>query len=155
MNKYLYTSIIYWLFSLVLIFIIFAFNSPIESLLAGFAGASFVGGSINLWHFYQSTRPENKEEYEEKQKNWETSQADQEKEALRDRAGRIAYKIGLVVIALAIVGFVLLDNIYLMENALVFVMFLLVFLLFQYFVGILIFQKLTDRYEEKERIQKK
>lgn len=153
MKNYLHNTIIYWIFTMTLIFIIFVFNSPIENLLAGFAGASFVGGIINLSHYYHWSQAENKEESEARQAKWNMDLANETKERLLDRAGRISYKIGLMVIALAILGFVLVDSFNLMDNALIFVFFLLIFLLFEYFIGILIYRKLTDQYELRDEIK--
>lgn len=153
MKNYLYNTIIYWTFTMALVFIIILFDSPMETLLAGIAGASFVGGVINLSHYFHWSQAENKEESEARQDKWDMDLAKETKEHLLDKAGRISYKIGLMVIALAILGFILLDSLSLVDNALVFVLFLLLFLLFEYFIGILIYRKLTDRYELRDEIK--
>ena len=73
-------------------------------------------------------------------------QHDELKTKIRDRAGRYAYGIGLVVICFSILVFGILGALEVIDNARMIVLYLGGYLLFQVIAGIVIFNKLMKKY---------
>ena len=67
-------------------------------------------------YFYWSS-PKNKKQYEERLENDRIEQHDELKTKIRDRAGRYAYGIGLVVICFSILVFSILGALEVIDNA--------------------------------------
>lgn len=155
MNSYLYNTMIYWVFTMVLVFLIFAFDSPFELLMAALSGASFLGGLINLSHYYHWKRPENRKKAIKRERKWKSDSRAKIKKRLDNEANRISYKISLFITSLAILTFIVLDSLNFVDNALIFVLFLLAYLTFQYFIKYIIYRKLIERYELNEEKKNK
>ena len=86
--------------------------------------------------------PKNKERYEERLENERIEQHDELKTKIRDRAGRYAYGIGLVVICFSILVFSILGALEVIDNARMIILYLSGYLMFQ----IIIFNKLMKKY---------
>ena len=99
-----------------------------------------------LWKYYYWTRPENKGKYLEKVENENIELHDERKTILRDKSGRYAYIIGLIVVSVSIVIFSILGSLNVIENHKFIVLYLAGFLIFQYITGTLIFNHLNKKY---------
>lgn len=142
----LHGGLIYLLVGLACLVIALNFESKLESLLFGFAGAGICSGAVTLWKYYYWTRPENKDRYKEKLENENIELHDERKIILRDKSGRYAYIIGLIVISLSIVAFSVIDSFNIVQNTKLIIIYLAGFLVFQYIIGILIFSRLNKKY---------
>lgn len=142
----LYGGLIYLFTGLACLVIALNFESKLESLLFGFAGAGICSGAVILWKYYYWTRPENKDRYKEKLENENIELHDERKTILRDKSGRYAYIIGLIVISVSIVIFSVIDSFNIVQNTKLIIIYLAGFLVFQYIIGILIFNRLNKKY---------
>ena len=122
------------------------FNSKLESLLFGFAGAGICSGAVILWKYYYWSRPENRERYQEKIENENIELHDERKTILRDKSGRYAYIIGMLFISASIVIFSIMGSLNIIENSKFIILYLAGFLVFQYIIGIIIFNHLNKKY---------
>lgn len=142
----LYTGLIFLLIGIVCLVIALNFESRLESLLFGFTGAGICSGAVILWKYYYWTRPENKNKYQEKIEHENIELHDERKTILRDKSGRYAYIIGLIVMSVSIVIFSIMSSLNIIENPKLIITYLAGFLVFQYIIGILIFNHLNKKY---------
>jgi hypothetical protein len=142
----LFIGLIYLFVGIVCLVIVLNFESKMESLLSGFAGAGICGGAVILWKYFYWTRPENKDRYKEKIENENIEIHDERKTILRDKSGRYAYIIGMIVISVSIVIFSIIGSLNIMGNSKLIILYLGGFLVFQYIIGILIFKHLDKKY---------
>lgn len=142
----LHIGLIYLFIGIVCLVIALSFESRLESLLFGFAGAGICSGAVILWKYYYWTRPQNKDRYQEKIENENIELHDERKTILRDKSGRHAYIIGLIVISVSIVIFSIMGSLNIIQNSKLIITYLAGFLVFQYIIGILIFDHLNKKY---------
>lgn len=142
----LFVGLIYLFVGIICLVIALNFESKIGSLLCGFAGAGICGGAVILWKYCYWTRPENKDRYKEKIENENIEIHDERKTILRDKSGRYAYILGMIVISVSIVIFSIIGSLNIIENSKLIILYLAGFLLFQYITGILIFNHLSKKY---------
>lgn len=88
----------------------------------------------------------NKERYEQRLENERIEQHDELKTKIRDRAGRYAYILGLLVISFSILVFGILGALDVIANTRIIVLYLGAYLLFQVIAGIVIFNMLMKKY---------
>lgn len=142
----LYIGLIYLFIAIVCLVIALSFESRLEGLLFAFSGAGIGSGAVILWKYYYWTRPENKGRYQEKIENENIELHDERKTILRDKSGRYAYIIGLIVISVSIIIFSIIGKLNIVENSKLIIIYLAGFLAFQYIIGILIFNHLNKKY---------
>lgn len=130
---------------LCLVFILL-FETKLNSILSGFATTGILFGSVVLWKYYYWTRPENKDKYEEKTQNEDIELKDERKEKLRDKSGRYAYILGLIVLSISVVVFSILGSLEIIDNSEMIVIYLSGLTVFQYIVGIIIYRHLSKKY---------
>lgn len=120
-------------------------GGKVSSLLAGFAGAGIGSGGVLLWKYVYWSRPKNVPRYRERAQREQVELRDERNERLRDRAGRYAYLLGLLVLALADVVFAILNaaGVYECKGLILFCGFLLLFL---YIAGVVIYRRLKAKY---------
>lgn len=140
------TGLVYLFIGIVCLVMALYFEPRLESLLFGFAGAGICGGAVILWKYYYWTRPENADRYQERIENENIELHDERKTILRDKSGRYAYIIGLIVISVSIVIFSIMGNLNIIENSKLIILYLAGFLVFQYIIGILIYNHLNKKY---------
>lgn len=120
-------------------------EGPLTSLLYGLAGAGIGPGAVMIVrHFYWS-RPGYRERYQERLEEERIELRDERNTALRDRSGRYAYVLGLVVTCLAILIFHVLGALRVLSGTRVIVLYLGAYLLFQYVAGVVIYRRLSKR----------
>lgn len=121
-------------------------KTKLDSLLFGFAGAGICSGSVIIWKYYYWTRPENKVKYQEKLDDETIDLKDERKTKLRDKSGRYAYIAGLAVISVSIVAFSILGSLDLIQNSELIIVYLAGLLVFQYVIGLVIYNRLSNKY---------
>ena len=121
-------------------------DAPLGSILCGFAGAFAGPGIMMICKYRKWSRPENAAAYQERLEQEQIDLQDERKEMLRNKAGRYAYLLGLVLASLAIVGFSVLDKLGVQIGTRACVLFLGGYVIVQYVAGILIYRKLSKIY---------
>ena len=104
-RSYLWTGVAYFVAGLLLAVASAAASGKLQSLLAGFAGGGIFGGLATMGRYYYWTRPGRVKRYQEKQEEEEICLKDERNEMLRDKAGRYAYILSLLVLAVSTVLF--------------------------------------------------
>jgi len=147
MNKSnLYTGIFCLSAGLICLFSALLTDTRLDSLLFGFAGSGIGPGIIMLFrHIYWSSAKHH-EAYAKRMEAEQIELHDERKEKLRDRSGRYAYLIGLCVTGISILLFSVLGNLDLFPNYRFIVIYLGLFFIFEYLVGIFIFRYLERKY---------
>lgn len=142
----LITGILYVLFGVVCLIVALLIETKLEGILWGFAGAGIFPGIMMICKYFYWSSPKNKEQYEERLENDRIEQHDELKTKIRDRAGRYAYGIGLVVICFSILVFSILGASEVIDNARMIILYLSGYLMFQIITGIIIFNELMKKY---------
>lgn len=145
------TGLVYLFIGIVCLVMALYFESRLENLLIGFAGAGICSGTVILWKYYYWTRPENADRYQERIENENIELHDERKTILRDKSGRYAYIIGMIVISVSVVIFSIMGNLNIIENSKLIILYLAGFLVFQYIIGILIYNHLNKKYWINEK----
>ena len=142
----LITGILYVLFGVACLIVALLIETKLEDILWGFAGAGIFPGIMMICKYFYWSSPKNKEQYEERLENDRIEQHDELKTKVRDRAGRYAYVLGLLVISFSILVFGILGALDVIDNARIIVLYLGAYLLFQVIAGIVIFNVLMKKY---------
>jgi len=123
-------------------------DTPLDSLLCGFFGAFTVPGVTQIGKYVKWSRPKNAPIYQEKLERERIELRDERKSMLRDKAGRYAYILGLLLTAVSIVVFNVLEKLGVIGGAEggLMVLFLAGFLIIQYIAGLLFYRMLEKRY---------
>ncbi len=122
-------------------------NTNVDALLFGFAGACMGPGCVMLFRYFYWSSSKHKKEYHEKLEKEQIELHDELKEKLRDKAGRYAYVLGLIVVGVSIPAFGVLNKLQLVDVSNVLIIFLFIYFIFQYVAGAAIFKMLLKKYE--------
>ncbi|NYB73682.1 hypothetical protein HZF24_05955 [Sedimentibacter hydroxybenzoicus DSM 7310] len=122
-------------------------DSKLSSLLFGFAGAGIAPGIMMIYRYFYWNKPGNKERYAERMENEKIEQHDELKVKLRDKSGRYAYIFGLVAVSISIVAFSVLGQLEIIDNSRIIIFYLGGYLILQYIIGIVIFNRLLKKYK--------
>ena len=140
-------GILYALLGSVFLIIAISHNdNKLSGVLWGLTGAMAGMGFAMIYKYLYWTRPKNKERYAEMLENERIDMHDELKEKLRDKSGRYAYVVGLVVIALSMMVFSILSSLEIIKEGKLIVLYLGGLLVFLYVIGIIIYKKLLDKY---------
>ena len=142
----LITGIFYVLFGIACLTVALLIETNLEGFLWGFAGAGFFSGIVIIFKYFYWNFPKNKERYKERLENERIEQHDELKTKIRDRAGRYAYSLGLLVISFSILVFGILGALDVIDNTRIIVLYLGIYLLFQVIAGIVVFNMLMKKY---------
>lgn len=145
----LYTTLAFLLAGAVLG--IFAFQAakaahPLSSILFGMMGGMLGVALSSLRRYLYWNRPQNRERYQEHLEQEAIELGDERKEMLRNRAGRQAYKLGLLIVAVSITLLSVLEALGIIAGARMTVLYLGAYLIFQYIAGIVIYRHLSNKY---------
>lgn len=110
-----------------------------QSIMSGFAGGGMGAGLMILMKYWYWTRPEHTQRYREKLEEEEICLKDERNEMFRDKAGRYTYILSLLVLALSIVLFSVL-NAWEIGNFRWIILYLSALLVFLYVAGIWIYR---------------
>ena len=142
----LITGIFYVLFGIACLAVALLIDTELEGILWGFAGAGIFPGIMIICKYFYWSSPKNRERYEERLENERIEQHDELKTKIRDRSGRYAYTLGLLIISFSILVFGVLGAQDIIVNTRIIVLYLGAYLLFQVIAGIVIFNMLMRKY---------
>ena len=121
-------------------------ETRLSSLSVGFGAGMLGSGVTQLARYRKWTRPENAETYREKLEEEQIELRDERKEMLRNKSGRYAYIFNLVVNCLALFVLASLDALEIVEIESQIILWLALWVLAQYFTGIVFYKMLEKRY---------
>ena len=110
----------------------------------GMAGALGGSGIVTIIRYFYWQN--NKEKYQEKLEIEQIEQQDELKQKLRDKSGRYTYCIGMVIVALSIVVYSVLEVLNIMETKHI-VFYLGAYLISQVLIGIMVFYYFLKKYD--------
>lgn len=142
----LITGIAYVVFGLICLGVALLFETKLEGILWGLSGAGIAPGVAMIGKYFYWSSPKNRERYAERMENERIEMHDELKIKIRDKSGRYAYILGLLVICFSMVVFSILGTLEIIENSRMIVLYLGGYLLFQVIAGIVIFNKLMKKY---------
>lgn len=142
----LIVGLIYILIGVTCLVLTLFLDININGLLFWFAGAGIIPGLIMVVQYFYWNLSKNKNRYVERLENQNIELLDERKQKLRDKSGRYAYILGLAVIGLSIVIISILGPMELIPNFRFMVIFLYIYLVFQFIIGIIIFYYLNNKY---------
>ena len=140
------TGVLYVLFGVACLIAAMMIETKLEGILWGFAGAGIGPGIVMIGQYFYWSSPKNKARYEERLENERIELHDELKTKVRDKAGRYAYTLGLLIICVSILVFGILGTVEFIDNARMIVLYLSGYLLFQIIAGIVIFDQLMKKY---------
>ncbi|MBR5225347.1 MAG: hypothetical protein IKV90_06770 [Clostridia bacterium] len=121
-------------------------ETKLEGILWGLTGAGIAPGVLQILQYLHYNAPENRERYEELLENKSIEMRDELKNKVRNQAGRYAYVAGLMIICVSMLLFSILGALGIVENAQVFVLYLFAYLMVQFILGIVFFNRLMKKY---------
>lgn len=145
-KNYFFTGIVCLAIGILFGIITWLTDTKLESILWGFTGGGLGGGGMLLWKYFYWTRPNNKDKYTQRLENESIELHDERKEQFRNQSGRYAYILGLFTVSLSILVFSVLSSFEIIQHAKVLILYLAVYLVFQYVAGVLIFRYLNNKY---------
>jgi len=145
-KSHLLSGVLFLLAGITCIIVALVFDTKLNNLLFGVSGALIVPGIMGTLKYFYWTAPKNKKKYAERLDNESIELRDERKEKLRDKSGRYAYLLGLVIISISIIIFSILGQLEVIKNTNLIVIYLGGYFIFQYVVGILIFKHLDNKY---------
>lgn len=142
----LWSGLAYVLLGLAFLLAGLLWETRLSSLSVGFGAGMLSSGVVQLARYRKWTRPENREAYRERLEAEQIELRDERKSMLRDRAGRYAWLLGMVLCALSIVVFGILGALELVANVRLVILFLAAYLLVQYGAGVYFYRRLEKKY---------
>ena len=121
-------------------------GSALGNLLFGFAGAGIGPGLFLLGRYVYWSWPSNQARYQDRQEQIRIEFRDERKEMLRDKSGRYAYVMGLLILSVPIVVLSVLGALDILPDTRGLLLFPGAYLLFQFIAGALIFRRLSQKY---------
>lgn len=123
-------------------------DTGLESIFCGFFGSFTAGGAGMLCKYYKLHSPKHAAEYRKKLEEEQIDLRDERKEMLRNRSGRYAYILGLMLTAVSIVIVSILGKMEVIgeEAAQLLTICLAIFLIVQYIAGLVIYRLLSRKY---------
>jgi len=140
------TGFVYLLIGIVFLLCGVVWDTKLNSLFWGFAGAGIIPGLTMIYKYFYWTRPQNSTKYKEKMEEEKINLYDERKEKFRNQSGRYAYILGLITVCISIIVFSVLYYLDIIQNARLLIIYLGAYAIFQYTVGILIFMYLNKKY---------
>ncbi len=123
-------------------------NTKLDGLLFGVAGAGICSGCVMICKYFYWVSPKHEKEYHEKLEKEQIELHDELNEKLRAKAGQYTYVLGIVVVAVSMPIFAVLDALQLFTmNNLIFIGFLFIYLIFQIFAGNMIYKYLLKKFQ--------
>jgi len=139
-------GVVYTLVGVICLLTALLTETRLDGLLFSFSGAGMASGLLTVCRYFYWNVPENKERYREKLENEQIQLNDELKEKLRDKSGRYAYILGLLVICVTMMLLSVLGALEMVSNSRIMILYLGGYLVFQYAAGIFIFNHLLKKY---------
>lgn len=121
-------------------------DTRLESLLAGFAGAGIGPGIIMVCQYFYWSSPKNQERYQKRLEKEQIELHDELKEKIRDKSGRYAYILGILITSVSIMIFSILGQLELIPNPKIFIFYLFGYFILQLIAGQIIYRRLMKKY---------
>ena len=121
-------------------------ESVLDGLLWGFGGGALVPGIGMIIKYYYWSSPKNEGHYREIQELNDINFHDELNEKLRDKSGRIAYLIGLLILCVSEVVFSVLGKLGVITEHKVIVLYLFGLITVQIIIGYVVFHQLRKKY---------
>ncbi|WP_394877771.1 hypothetical protein [Clostridium paraputrificum] len=118
-------------------------EDKLSSLFSGFAGAGIVVGIIMISRYFYWSNPKRVDKLSKKIENEEIILHDERNTLYRDKAGRYAYIIGMIIIPISIIVFSILNALEI-YNSLLIILYLSALWIVLYVVGIVYYRKLKN-----------
>lgn len=141
-----WSGLVYFLLGLAFLLAGLVWETRLSSLCVGFGAGMLSSGIMQLVRYRKWTRPENRAAYREKLEEAQIELRDERKAMLRDRSGRYAWLLGMVLCAVSIVVFGVLGALEIVESARLMVLFLGAYLLVQHGAGVFFYRHLSQKY---------
>lgn len=142
----LYWGLGYSLAGLIFLVLGLSTHTALDAVLFGLAGACIGPGAVIIFKYFYWTRPGKREEYARMAEQEKIDLEDELKASLRDKSGRYAYLVWLLLISLSMLVFTVLDALEVLD-ARVIIFYLAGFLVFQFAAGNAIYQWLLKKYD--------
>lgn len=144
----LWCALAYALLGLAILLAGLVWETRLSSLMVGFGAGLLGSGAMQLVRYRKWTRPENADTYRERLEQEQIDLRDERKNMLRDRSGRYAYVFGLMLCAVSILTFHLLEALGIVEEtaARLVVLYLAAYLIIQYIAGFTVYRWLSKKY---------
>ena len=124
-------------------------ESTVEGLLWGFGGGALGPGIGMIIQFFYWSAPKNEERFREILEQKDISIHDELNEKLRDKSGRIAYLIGLIIICISEVIFSILGKMGIITDHKIIVLYLFGLFVFQIVIGFIVYHQIRKKYRWK------
>ena len=147
-KKNLYLGIVFVLIGFPLIMIALTADIKLDGILAGFGGGLLGPGIVRILCYRHWNKPEHREEYQKRMEMEQINLHDELNVKLRDRAGKYAYWLNLIVTCAGILVLTALDDLEILTVESWIFKCLAGYLTFQAFSYFLIFYKLQDKYKD-------
>lgn len=145
-KSYLIESVVFLVGGVVLMIVALLTDSVLDSLLFGFASGAICVGIADICRYFYWSAPKNVERYRERLANEKIEMHDELKVKLRDRSGRYAYVLGLVIISVSMMVFSILGKLEIVSDSRILVLYLGGYLVFQIAAGSAIYRRLLRKY---------
>ncbi len=117
-----------------------------DGLLWGFGGGALGPGIGKIIQFFYWSAPKNEERFREILEQKDISIHDELNEKLRDKSGRIAYLIGLIIICISEVIFSVLGKMGIITDHKIIVLYLFGLFVFQILIGFIVYHQIRKKY---------
>ena len=121
-------------------------ESAFDGLLWGFGGCALGPGIGKIIQFFYWSAPKNEERFREILEQKDISIHDELNEKLRDKSGRIAYLIGLIIICISEVIFSILGKMGIITDHKIIVLYLFGLFVFQLLIGFIVYHQVRKKY---------
>lgn len=123
-------------------------ETPLGSLFCGLCGAFTVPGIAQIIKYIKWSSPKHRDEYQARLEQEQIELRDERKEMLRNKSGRIAYILGLLLAAVSMTVFSFLGKLGFVDQAAsrLVILFLAGYMLVQILAGMVIYRVIERRY---------
>ena len=142
----LWCALAYALLGLAILLAGLVWKPRLSSLMVGFGAGMLGSGAMQLVRYRKWTRPENAEAYRAKLEEEQIDLRDERKAMLRDRSGRYAWLLGMLLCALSILVFGVLGALEIVENSRMMILFLAAYFIVQYGAGVFFYRRLEKKF---------
>lgn len=139
-------GLMYVVIGIVFLLCAILWDTKLNSLFWGFAGAGIIPGLTMICKYFYWTRPQNAINYAEKIEEERINLYDERKKKFRNQSGRYAYILGLITICISLTVFSVLTMLDIIQNVRVLLIYLSLYAIFQYIAGIIIYMYLLKKY---------
>lgn len=122
-------------------------ESRLGSIFIGLGGGFLFNGVISIFRYFYYSNDKNKEKYLKKLENERIELHDELKESLRNKSGRYAYIINLIILFISAFVFACLSMMEITISMTAFIIYLIVLIILNYVLGVYIYKKLLNKYK--------